>query len=91
MEGRSVCVGVGQLAAEQLIDSPAKSPVLFPAVGRPLLSPVAAEAEFSWRKGKVKLHYSIPFLIGVHTHWLLLLVPAAVLDVLLQEKHSVTS
>lgn len=90
MEGRSVCVGVGPLAAEQLIDSPAKSPVLFPAVGRPLLSPVAAE-EFSWRKGKVKLHYSIAFLIGVHTHWLLLVVPAAVVDVLLQEKHSVTS
>lgn len=90
MEGRSVCVGVGLLAAEQLIDSPAKSPVLFPAVGRPLLSPVAA-GQLSWRKGKVKLHYSIPFLIGVHTHWLLPLVPAVVVDVLLKEKLSVTS
>lgn len=84
MEGRSVCVGVWLLAAVNRL--PRKVTGAVSAVGRPLLSPVAAEP-FSWRKAKVKLHYSIPFLIGLHTHWLLLVVPVAV-DVLLQEKHS---
>lgn len=52
-------LGAGLLAAEQLIDSPAESPVLIPAVGRPLLSPVAAE-EFSGERERSSC--TVPFL-----------------------------
>lgn len=69
-EKRAQCLCWGGAAGCRAVNRlPRKVTGAVPAVGRPLLSPVAAE-QFSWSEGKVKLHYSIAFLIGLHTHWL---------------------